>query len=290
MTKFGTALTITGLCLCAACGALFAPAAAQAQEPSPAQTQTAPASSDTAASSYEALIIKYVELNQALSDEERNWKETQAFMQREIEILEKEKALLVEQIDKMEKELAAEEEDRLGLLKKKETNSTQLDSYRQILAKAAQELRTWQKLLPESLSSDVCKPLFIRLGRMQNMTVPEQMELVCGLYREIENITNSAALKREIIQDSAGQKQEYNILYLGLAAAYALSDDGKRAAYAFPTKEDKGKWVWTWDNSLAKDISRAISLYKHETKADFVELPLQTMAPPEHTKQGESNA
>lgn len=280
-------LALNPICAAAAAAAclLCQTALAQDRSPSPAQTAARPEPAAQTAqllypdvlANYQALAAKYVDINEALGNEERAWKESRAFMLRELELLENEKAALSGQIEENQKDLARNETDRLGMLRDKDAKTARLDEFAAAADQAAAKLAVWQTILPESLGAAVCGPLFARLGRLRSLPVPERLELVCSIYAEIAKILNGVHLTREILDvGSDGHRREYDVLYLGLSAAYALSPDGKTAALAFPAPD--GKWKWGPDQSIARAVRRAMRLYRHESKAAFTELPLQNLA------------
>jgi len=74
-----------------------------------------------------------------------------------------------------------------------------------------------------------------------------------------------------------GTAREMDVLFVGLGAGYAVSRDGRLAAVGRMT--DTG-WVWTWPESGADDIRRAMAIFRKDQPAGFVPLPVTVEVSP----------
>ena len=92
-----------------------------------------------------------------------------------------------------------------------------------------------------------------------------------ALYTEIEKLHHDIHDLKELLTMPDDSRREVDVLYLGLARAFAVSTDNAWAANGTPT--GKG-WHWETRENIADPVRRAISIYKREEPAAFVELPL----------------
>ena len=103
-------------------------------------------------------------------------------------------------------------------------------------------------------------------------TLADRLRLVFGLLTEIDQFANGVYLFRQPLTDPQQVRREMDILYLGLAVAFAVSADGTSAAAGAPAA---GGWEWRWDPALAPSVRTAVAIYRKEQPASFVVLPLE---------------
>ncbi|MBN2452323.1 MAG: DUF3450 family protein [Lentisphaeria bacterium] len=107
--------------------------------------------------------------------------------------------------------------------------------------------------------------------------VPERLRLVFGLLTEIEQFAAGVHLCRLRLDDPGGRTREMDVLYLGLANAYAVATEGDEAAFGVPGASG---WQWRWDPSLAESVRAAVAVFRKERPAAFLRLPLERAGVP----------
>ena len=115
-------------------------------------------------------------------------------------------------------------------------------------------------------------PIWQRLEKPCNNPeeVPDRLAALLSAYADIRDFAGKVTLSTACPPAEKGSLREYDVLYLGLVSAYALSKDGSEAAYGQPIGR-----VWTFDATLAKPISRALDVASGQVSAELVPLPMK---------------
>ena len=100
--------------------------------------------------------------------------------------------------------------------------------------------------------------------------VPDRLAALLSAYADIRDFAGKVTRSTAYPPEEKGKLREYDVLYLGLVSAYALSKDGSEAAYGQPIGR-----VWTFDATLAKPISRALDVASGQVSAELVPLPMK---------------
>ena len=114
--------------------------------------------------------------------------------------------------------------------------------------------------------------------------VPDRLVDVVATYKEISDFTAKVTFSTVLIPDNDGKVQEYDVIYVGLASAYALARDGKMAAWGRPPSDAvvtladgetaKSGWSWTYDSAWVEPISKALDIVSGRKSAQLVPLPM----------------
>ena len=220
---------------------------------------------------YEELVAKLVDLRQQSSKEKETWKEQSAWLLQEKELLLKEKVSLEKEIaDAKEEEVSAKIE-RAGILEQKKVLQESLDNCLPVITRAEANLRKWHELLPTVLAKPLQKA-FDGLEKGKERSISKRLQVVLALFGEIERIGNGVHLVRETLIVAGGKKQEMDVIYLGLARAFAVSKDNKIAGISVPGKDG---WKWDWHPEIAESVRKAIDSYNSREMAEFVHLPVK---------------
>ena len=100
--------------------------------------------------------------------------------------------------------------------------------------------------------------------------VPDRLAALLSAYADICDYAGKVTLSTACPPAEKGSLREYDVLFLGLVSAYALSKDGSEAALGQPIGHG-----WTFDASLAKPISRALDVASGRFSAELVPLPMK---------------
>lgn len=223
------------------------------------------------ADTLESLVEQLTEVQQQVELEKQNGLEEQKRLQNMLMLLEKEKAMLEKEVKKMEKDKHAGRVERIQWLADKQRLEKALSSNQLVLEHIEADLQKWQTGLPPALAKEI-DSLFGRLKQAGNRSVSHRMQTVITINTKIENYQKSINFVKEVLKDSKGNPREMDVLYIGLAAGYAVAVDGKAAAVGTPGL--KG-WQWQWRPQLAGQIKKAMAFYSHQQIADFVQLPVK---------------
>ena len=222
----------------------------------------------------DTLVEQWVALRRQIAETQEEWR-------RQRSLLEDEQRLLERRRNNLRQELA-ETRTALEESRRQQTRArTERDRLRQNILQASDSLdktRTalleWRRYLPPFLEA----PLAERFDELADMTgdpdpaaLSEQAQTVLGLVSAVEQMHRSIHTGRMLLTPPDGAEREMQTLFLGLAAAFAVSPDGARAAAGSPVN---GEWVWSWNAELAPAIRRALAVFRKDETAALVPLPL----------------
>ena len=92
-----------------------------------------------------------------------------------------------------------------------------------------------------------------------------------SLYTEIEALQARTHEVKEILDLGGGLRREMNVLYLGLTRGFGVSADGAVAAVGRP---EPAGWTWSRRDGLAPAVRQAVAVFRRESPAGLVPLPL----------------
>ncbi|MBM4148670.1 MAG: DUF3450 domain-containing protein [Lentisphaerae bacterium] len=256
--------------------AAAAPACAFLLAIAPAITAHTAGADAAEARDLEALAGKWIDLRTAVAEEQRAWAARKDAILRETNLLEAEKrsviaetAELRESADSAALHFAAAREKYAALAAAAGKIKSELD-------RAEARLTDWHRRMPEPLR-DTVAPLFAELAD-EEKSLSEQARVVLAIYLEMDRFRSRPQAAVEMIADGDTRRRA-DVLYLGMALAFAVSRDGQWAAVGKP-----GAAGWTWEArpDLARRIRRGIEIARGESPPSLVGLQLSTgMADPD---------
>jgi hypothetical protein len=211
------------------------------------------------------------EWNQVRAD----WKVQRELLEEELQVLRQQKAELEKAATDQRAKLAGLESRFEAAAREKKVQETALAGLSAPLLANEAHLRSWQEKLPGFLN----RHLATGFGKLPPADLvhgderkAERLQLVFGLYSQLEHLNSVVHLEREILSEGSGSGQEMELIFFGISQGYALSLDGNSAAIGRMT--DNGLH-WTWRDDLAGSLMDVKAFYKKEKPAAFVSLPLQ---------------
>ncbi|NOY80681.1 MAG: DUF3450 domain-containing protein [Kiritimatiellaeota bacterium] len=245
--------------------------------PDPARAGPPPADGQvkTAAGTMARLVDRWVRLREELNRAETRWREQKAVLADERRMLEREQgraqAAWREQ-EAADRELSAE---LARVTDRRTALANVLSRLEQPVRQAEEDLRLWQRRLPDFLAARL-RDRFRELpgpGRQFKPTdLSKRLERVLGLYAEIEQLDQSVHSGRMILKGPDGRQLEMRVLFLGLGAGFALTPDGKAGGRGVPGTDG---WRWEWRPQWAQSVRTALECYAKVRPAEFVPLALE---------------
>ncbi|MDP0501621.1 MAG: DUF3450 family protein [Verrucomicrobiota bacterium JB022] len=213
-------------------------------------------------------ISEYVRVRQDIAKARNEWQAEKEIIQRRIDLFEQEKADLQERIATAQERASSAQQ----VISEKRSQISQLTSatnvVRDKLPDYEAQIAAMIDYLPAPLKRDVEK-LTPSLGKGP---VSNRMAVVIGILNQIERFNSQFIITTDLKQTADGQSKSVDVLYLGLAQAYYVDQEGTIAGIGTPAK---GGWQWTERNDLAPQIQKAFIYYRGDVKpAEFVELPI----------------
>jgi len=252
-------------------GSLSCSPSLRAQGPAVSSEEASPAA-------LEALVGEYVRIRAVLSREKRDWTEQERRLQEEMALLEAEKGQLEKTLQRYAEEECRQKRERREQTERRQVLAAAIDGLSPPLDEAERRLRLWRRLIPPALSADldsVFRDLAAEVpagGREDRL---RRLQRVMALYAQIEQMQTRIHAVRERLPVEPNIRREVDVLYVGLARAFAVSGDNQWAAVGHP---GEAGWIWVADAALAPSVRRAFDMHGRQTTAQFVSLPMQLTA------------
>ena len=223
----------------------------------------------------DALVGRWIGLRTTISEEQREWDARKNQWGAEIKLLEQESGALDNEMEKFSGAASAEEQERAKLLARKEAMSSELEKLKEVLDGAEQDMKGWETRLPESLRQPL-DSLFKALPETQadaeKFEITKRVQTLVSLYTQIENLQHGFHTTREMLEVGNGQRRQVDVIYIGLARAFAVSLDNDWSAVGTPAS--KG-WNWQAHPEHAESVRSAIDVFKRQKAAEIILLPMQ---------------
>ena len=246
--------------------ALAAPALCQDIKPSPTEE-------------LRLSVGRWIETMTAVQQEENDWKRDKEVLQNYKEGLEKEIGDLKEQIASAEtRKLGADKasldkvaERDLYLSAKNELSAT----VRQLEENLSKRLAVFPPALAsepkvaqaiEDLKRDLALP-----ADQRDTQVSKRLLNLITLVGEAEKFQQTVHIRPELHKDKSGREYNMQVLYFGLAMAYAVNEDNSLALTGRPGADG---WKFEEAPALAGDIRKLIASTAGEQDAAFIQLPI----------------
>jgi hypothetical protein len=239
----------------------------------PSGNANTPADAASPLDSGRATLAKWVETQQIISAEKKDWQQGREMLQARIDLVRGEIAAVEEKL----REQRTEGSETVGKLADLDHESATLQSAGVALAGWATELENGlnalQPQLPEPLQTKL-GPLYGRMPKdPKNTTVSlaERFQNVVGILNEVNKFNGEITMVNEVRPIADGKPAEVRTVYVGLAQAYYLSAGGE-AGFGRPTPEG---WRWEPARDMAPAISEVVEILQNKAKPAFVRLPVK---------------
>lgn len=226
---------------------------------------------------YSVVVEKWMQARATIASEKRVWS-------RQREHLENETALLNRSVDALKKErdrVAAkqtESEDALTPLRaKKKQLQVEQKSLAEIIETSEAALRDLKAFIPQDLQRSLATPLPelpAKLEDAEDMALTERARRVVALLTHLESIQNTCHVTQKMLTSEKGERRQVDVLYVGLARGFAVSQTNDWAAIGTPQRYE---WHWHELPDLAGTVRNAIAIAQKQETAALVNLPLKTI-------------
>lgn len=240
-----------------------------------AQTNAAAVSTNNAEAieSVRAVLGKWLETQQVIARERREWQQGREVLQARVEVLGREVAELDEKLKKANDSLAEAERRKSEIV----STNAELKAAATKLAESAGVLegriRALHAQMPEPLVPRV-QQLYSRIPQDSantRVSIAERFQNVLGILNEMNKFNTEIPLAYEVRNLSDGKPAEVKAFYVGLAQGYFVSPSGE-AGVGVPG--EKG-WNWQAANDQAERIRQAIDVLQNKGSPAFIPLSMQ---------------
>ena len=217
-------------------------------------------------------LEKWVETRQLVSKARSDWQTDNETIQQTLALFERELQAVEEQMAKVSTNSAQVEKERLEAEAQQKTARESIERAREFATGFEAQLVKIVPKLPLPLQ-DIVKPLLNRLPSdpaTTKMGAAERVQVVIGVLNELDKFNNAVTIFSEKRKNDKGEELSVETVYIGLGAAYFVSDAGDFAGMG--TAGPNG-WEWTIKPELGDAVREVIRIYKNERPARFVPLP-----------------
>lgn len=218
-------------------------------------------------------LAKWVEAQQLIAKEKREWADGKEILTSRIEVLKGEIESVKTRLADARKTAAEANSKKAGTV----AESTALQDVGVGLARDAAELeaglRALLPRLPEPVQEKV-KALFDRIpadAASTKVSLAERYQNVAGILNEINKFNNEITMVTEVRTLGDGKPSEVRTVYVGLAQAYYVSPKGEAGI----GRPGAAAWEWTPSPASATQIAEAVEILQNKAKPRFVALPVK---------------
>ena len=224
-------------------------------------------------------VDQWIGTMRQIQTEENEWARDQEVLQNYKEGLQKEIADLKEKIADAQTRKEGSESESLGQMEERDLYAASKEELSKMVRELEENMVSKIALIPgplkaeskvsqaiEDLERDIKLPEDAR-----NEGVSKRLLNLISLASEVEKFQQTVVLRQELHKDACGKEYNMQVVYFGLAAAYAVNDDGNLALVGKPDAVDG--WVFKERSELASEIRSLIDSTTGDAEARFVYLP-----------------
>ena len=218
----------------------------------------------------EALTEQWIGLRGTLAEEERMWEKRRTRWEEEIALLKEEAAALREERDAQTSFLNRVDLERGTLIAQADTLRRELEELDRILASTRRAVEALGQALPEGLMSALPVSLKTPQQPVDEFRMPNAQNRVAFLSG-FESLQNRFHATREVL-DMNGERRQVEVLYAGLAQAWAVTPDRSLAGVGTPGPDG---WTWDFSGTDPDAVFLAIQVFERQETAVLTLLPLK---------------
>ncbi|MCX7866636.1 MAG: DUF3450 domain-containing protein [Limisphaera sp.] len=234
----------------------------------------AAAEADPAAAEFRAVLEQWIQTRQLISKAKSEWAAEREMLQQTLAMLQREVESLETALSQTETQSVAVTAERALVKRQQESYDAALTLLRDRLAALVPRLQRLQPSFPEPLQKAV-SPLWDRLaagGQGATQSAGARLQTVVTLLNEAEKFDQGLTLHAELRPGPDGQPVKVQTLYLGLAQAWYVDQNGRIAGRGVPTSEG---WRWVEEPGLGPRVQEAVAVHEGRRPARYVELPVE---------------
>lgn len=221
---------------------------------------------------------QWIASERLISKESADWEIQKAAIGDLIELLEEEEKSINENLDALENENSAGEEERIRLSDQNEDLKSAIVPVSETLQSLEKDILELLPRFPKPLQDDL-QGFVARLPGPNTKeammpSISQRLQAVVGALAKIDKFNSSIALDEKLMKVEDGEIK-VSILHFGLGIAYFSDESGKKAGYMLPGDKD---WVEFDVAEAGPAILESISFYNRtaQKQATFINLPFQS--------------
>ncbi len=223
-------------------------------------------------------VREWVETLRKIQQEENDWSRDQEVLQNYKEGLEKEIADLKQQIADAKTRKAGADQESLDKVAERDLYVKAKEDMTAITRSLEESLVAKIPFFPEPLLKDPkvaqgiedLKRDIALPPEKRGESVSKRLLNVVNLLGEAEKFQQTVHVRPELHKDGQGREFNVQVVYFGLAMAYAVNEDGSFALVGRPGPEG---WKFQERKDLAPDIVKLLAATTGDADATFINLP-----------------
>ncbi len=223
------------------------------------------------------VVEQWVAVERAISEEAVAWKEKEELLQNLIQSAQAERGNLNAQIADARETMNVADQKRAELMSQRQELDASAAMVFRFLAKMEQRLRQLKVRLPQPLQESLAAhfeklPMADTAASAQGPSI--RMQNVVSILDTIQKFDDMPPEVYEVVRPLAdGSMGAVQTLYLGLGAAYYLSESDEDAGFGVPSEAG---WSWVSRPEIAAAVKEAIAIAEEKVaEAKFILLPVQ---------------
>lgn len=224
-------------------------------------------------------VSEWVETMRKIQLEENDWTRDQEVLQNYKEGLGKEISDLKQQIEDAKTRKAGADKESLDQSMERDRYAAAKDELSAVIRRLEESLAAKLPLFPAPLLAepkvsqaieDLQRDLKLPVEK-RNEGVSKRLLNVINLLTEAEKFQQTVHLRPELRKNAEGREYNMQVIYFGLASAYAVNEDGSFALVGRPSADG---WKFEERKDLASDIQKLVAATTGDQDAAFINLPL----------------
>jgi hypothetical protein len=220
-----------------------------------------------------ATLSKWMETQQVISKERREWQQGREILQARLELIKNEVAGLQQKIKQTESTVAEADQRRAALQAENDQVKATAAQLAETVAEFEAKIRELNPRLTEPLRTKL-QPLYQRIPedpKKTRVSVAERYQNVLGILNELNKANNEINVVFEVRNLADGKPAEVRTMYVGLAQAYFFSSKGEAGI----GRPGAAGWEWQSANDQARNIELALEILANKHTPAFVPLPVK---------------
>ena len=218
-------------------------------------------------------LDKWVETSQLISKTKMDWQSDREILEQSIQLFERELKSVEEQRAKLGTNSTQVERERTQAEASLKASTQALAQATRFAADFEGKITQVVPQLPAPLQG-ILKPLLNRMPTNSvstRMQAAERVQVIVGVLNEMDKFNNAVTIFNEKRKNQKGEEVAVETVYVGLGTAYFVNDAGDFAGLGLPGPNG---WQWNTKPELAATVREVIRIYRNESPARFVSLPV----------------
>jgi hypothetical protein len=218
-------------------------------------------------------LAQLIETKKLIAQERNEWETEKAIILDTIDTLEKQVEAVENRMKEIEDSTSLGEQKRAELQGRLAELQEMTSRFEPVISEYEARLRAFIPYLPDPLMDKIERLVgqLPKAGEAANRRIiNNRAVVVIGILDEINNFHNSIQVHRELL-NIGGEELFFSTLYYGLSTAYFVDENATLAGVGKPTSDG---WTFEAVPGIENDVFDAVQIREKKMLARFVSLPV----------------